>query len=75
VVTTSISDILGFSQTSQASTATTYRNSKSPQVNPNANILVAIDAIENPYSNPSSIAYSFPSISVLVSNFIHSQVS
>ena len=73
-LTTSISDILGFTSGFQTSTATTYSSSKSPQVNPNSNILVAIDAIENPYANPSSIAYSFP-INVGAGEQLHSQPS
>jgi hypothetical protein len=70
----SISDILGFSSGFQTSTATTYSSSKSPQVNPNCNILVSIDAMENPYANPSSIAHSFP-VNVCAGEQLHSQPS
>ena len=67
-----IHSILGFTAGFQTTTANSYLSSSAPQVNPNSNVLVSIDLINNPYSSPSSVAFSFP-VSVAIGEQIFTQ--
>ena len=73
-ISSKLNEIIGFTSGFQTTTANAYTSSFAPQVNQNSNILVSIDAINNPYANPSSVAYSF-SVNVGVGEQISSQPS